>query len=150
MVVLSQCMISVCVYVSSPIMSLWCSTPTWPASTRCCPTAPRPSLLRGPHLAFLLTQVSSLLLPLTQDVFWSSHVTFAAVPEAGMSRSPHTPCYPVSPGGMAQIPHSLGWLWVKHTIHLCLCTTCNEKKNLMLELCHFCRHVNINWINFWV
>lgn len=52
----------VCVLVSSPTVSLWCSTPTWPASTRCCPTAPRPSLLRGPHLAFLLTQVSSLLL----------------------------------------------------------------------------------------
>ncbi|KAF7216737.1 transcription factor 7-like 1-B [Nothobranchius furzeri] len=32
------------------------------------------------------------------------------VPVPGTSRSPHTSCYPVSPGGMAQIPRSLGWL----------------------------------------
>uniref|UniRef100_A0A3B3YP11 HMG box domain-containing protein n=1 Tax=Poecilia mexicana TaxID=48701 RepID=A0A3B3YP11_9TELE len=32
--------------------------------------------------------------------------------EAGMSRSPHTACYPVSPGGMTPIPHPLGWLLV--------------------------------------
>uniref|UniRef100_A0A3B4YHY8 Transcription factor 7 like 1a n=1 Tax=Seriola lalandi dorsalis TaxID=1841481 RepID=A0A3B4YHY8_SERLL len=30
----------------------------------------------------------------------------------GMSRTPHAACYPVSPGGMAQIPHPLGWLLV--------------------------------------
>ncbi len=32
-----------------------------------------------------------------------------------MSRTPHAACYPVSPGGVAQITHPLGWLWVKHT-----------------------------------
>ncbi|XP_047229142.1 transcription factor 7-like 1-A isoform X2 [Girardinichthys multiradiatus] len=31
-------------------------------------------------------------------------------PEPGMSRSPHTACYPVSPGGMTPVPHTLGWL----------------------------------------
>ncbi|KAM7368594.1 hypothetical protein PAMP_012918 [Pampus punctatissimus] len=33
---------------------------------------------------------------------------------AGMSRPPHAACYPVSPGGMAQIPHPLGWLQGQH------------------------------------
>uniref|UniRef100_A0A7N8X5C8 Transcription factor 7 like 1a n=1 Tax=Mastacembelus armatus TaxID=205130 RepID=A0A7N8X5C8_9TELE len=31
-----------------------------------------------------------------------------------MSRTPHAACYPVSPGGMAQIPHPLGWLQGQH------------------------------------
>ncbi|XP_030006417.1 transcription factor 7-like 1-A isoform X2 [Sphaeramia orbicularis] len=31
-------------------------------------------------------------------------------PEAGISRSPHAACYPVSPGGISQISHPLGWL----------------------------------------
>ncbi|CAG05413.1 unnamed protein product, partial [Tetraodon nigroviridis] len=31
---------------------------------------------------------------------------------SGVSRSPHAACYPVSPGGMAQITHPLGWLCV--------------------------------------
>ncbi|KAM3599700.1 uncharacterized protein V6R79_010041 [Siganus canaliculatus] len=31
-------------------------------------------------------------------------------PDTGVSRTPHGPCYPVSPGGVAQIPHTLGWL----------------------------------------
>ncbi|KAI3362472.1 hypothetical protein L3Q82_012760 [Scortum barcoo] len=30
--------------------------------------------------------------------------------KTGMSRTPHGACYPASPGGMAQIPHPLGWL----------------------------------------
>uniref|UniRef100_A0A3B4G566 Transcription factor 7-like 1-B n=1 Tax=Pundamilia nyererei TaxID=303518 RepID=A0A3B4G566_9CICH len=31
------------------------------------------------------------------------------VSAAGVSRSPHASCYPVSPGAMPQIPHPLGW-----------------------------------------
>uniref|UniRef100_A0A3B4G289 Transcription factor 7-like 1-B n=1 Tax=Pundamilia nyererei TaxID=303518 RepID=A0A3B4G289_9CICH len=33
----------------------------------------------------------------------------AVVSAAGVSRSPHASCYPVSPGAMPQIPHPLGW-----------------------------------------
>uniref|UniRef100_A0A3P8PLN1 HMG box domain-containing protein n=1 Tax=Astatotilapia calliptera TaxID=8154 RepID=A0A3P8PLN1_ASTCA len=36
----------------------------------------------------------------------------AVVSAAGVSRSPHASCYPVSPGAMPQIPHPLGWLLV--------------------------------------
>ena len=49
----------VCVCVSSRTTCRWCSTLTWLTSTLCCPTVRRPSPLREPHLASLLTQVVS-------------------------------------------------------------------------------------------
>uniref|UniRef100_A0A3Q3WIX3 HMG box domain-containing protein n=1 Tax=Mola mola TaxID=94237 RepID=A0A3Q3WIX3_MOLML len=32
------------------------------------------------------------------------------IQRTGMSRTPHAACYPVSPGGVAQLTHPLGWL----------------------------------------
>ncbi|XP_017282958.1 transcription factor 7-like 1-A isoform X2 [Kryptolebias marmoratus] len=50
------------------------------------------------------------LLSYSPEAFSPQRASPGFSPDTGMSRSPHTPCYPVSPGGMAQIPHPLGWL----------------------------------------
>ncbi|XP_034752919.1 transcription factor 7-like 1-D [Etheostoma cragini] len=47
------------------------------------------------------------LLSYSPEAFSPQRASPGFSPDAGMSR---TPCYPVSPGGMAQIPHPLGWL----------------------------------------
>lgn len=50
------------------------------------------------------------LLSYSPEAFSPQRASPGFSPDAGMSRSPHAACYPVSPGGMAQIPHHLGWL----------------------------------------
>uniref|UniRef100_A0A3B3UHG3 Transcription factor 7 like 1a n=1 Tax=Poecilia latipinna TaxID=48699 RepID=A0A3B3UHG3_9TELE len=50
------------------------------------------------------------LLPASCFLLPTSCIPTTSAP--GMSRSPHTACYPMSPGGMTPIPHPLGWLLV--------------------------------------
>ncbi|XP_074473863.1 transcription factor 7-like 1-A [Sebastes fasciatus] len=47
------------------------------------------------------------LLSYSPEAFSPQRASPGFSPDSGMSR---TPCYPVSPGGVAQIPHALGWL----------------------------------------
>ncbi|XP_074547293.1 transcription factor 7-like 1-B [Halichoeres trimaculatus] len=62
-------------------------------------------MVQHPHMTHLHP-----LLPYSPEAFSPQRPSPGFSPEAGMPRSPHTPCYPVSPGGMAQIPHPLGLL----------------------------------------
>ncbi|XP_037548203.1 transcription factor 7-like 1-A isoform X3 [Nematolebias whitei] len=62
-------------------------------------------VMQHPHMTRLHP-----LLSYSPEAFSPQRASPGFSPDTGMSRSPHTPCYPVSPGGMAQIPHSLGWL----------------------------------------
>ncbi|XP_041666114.1 transcription factor 7-like 1-A isoform X3 [Cheilinus undulatus] len=58
-------------------------------------------VVQHPHM-------SHLLLPYSPEPFSPHRASPGFSPDTGVSRTPHTPVYPVSPGGMAQIP--LGWL----------------------------------------
>ncbi|KAJ4921053.1 hypothetical protein JOQ06_021770 [Pogonophryne albipinna] len=58
--------------------------------------------VQHPHMTHLHP-----LLSYSPEAFSPQRASPGFSPDAGMSR---TPCYPVSPGGMAQIPHPLGWL----------------------------------------
>ncbi|KAM6892569.1 transcription factor 7-like 1-B isoform 1-T1 [Lycodopsis pacificus] len=59
-------------------------------------------VVQHPHMTHLHP-----LLSYSPEAFSPQRASPGFSPDAGMSR---TPCYPVSPGGMAQIPHPLGWL----------------------------------------
>ncbi|XP_029940287.1 LOW QUALITY PROTEIN: transcription factor 7-like 1-B [Salarias fasciatus] len=50
------------------------------------------------------------LLSYSPEAFSPQRASPGFSPDAGVSRSPHTACYPVSPGGVAQITHPLSWL----------------------------------------
>ncbi|XP_014865729.1 PREDICTED: transcription factor 7-like 1-A [Poecilia mexicana] len=63
-------------------------------------------VVQHPHMTHLRP-----LLSYSPEAFSPQRASPGFSPEpAGMSRSPHTACYPVSPGGMTPIPHPLGWL----------------------------------------
>uniref|UniRef100_UPI0037E74F42 transcription factor 7-like 1-B isoform X2 n=1 Tax=Semicossyphus pulcher TaxID=241346 RepID=UPI0037E74F42 len=62
-------------------------------------------VVQHPHMTHLHP-----LLSYSPEAFSPQRASPGFSPDAGMSRTPHAPCYPVSPGGMAQIPHPLGWL----------------------------------------
>uniref|UniRef100_A0A3B3XBE4 HMG box domain-containing protein n=1 Tax=Poecilia mexicana TaxID=48701 RepID=A0A3B3XBE4_9TELE len=65
-------------------------------------------VVQHPHMTHLRP-----LLSYSPEAFSPQRASPGFSPEpAGMSRSPHTACYPVSPGGMTPIPHPLGWLLV--------------------------------------
>ncbi|XP_062414806.1 transcription factor 7-like 1-A [Pungitius pungitius] len=59
-------------------------------------------MVQHPHMTHLHP-----LLSYSPEAFSPQRASPGFSPDAGMSR---TPCYPVSPGGMAQVPHPLGWL----------------------------------------
>ncbi|KAL7377164.1 hypothetical protein ABVT39_023050 [Epinephelus coioides] len=59
-------------------------------------------VVQHPHMTHLHP-----LLSYSPEAFSPQRASPGFSPDAGMSR---TPCYPVSPGGVAQIPHPLGWL----------------------------------------
>ncbi|XP_034402163.1 transcription factor 7-like 1-A [Cyclopterus lumpus] len=61
-----------------------------------------PNVVQHPHMTHLHP-----LLSYSPEAFSPQRASPGFSPDTGMSRSP---CYPVSPGGMAQIPHPLGWL----------------------------------------
>uniref|UniRef100_A0A3B4G227 Transcription factor 7-like 1-B n=1 Tax=Pundamilia nyererei TaxID=303518 RepID=A0A3B4G227_9CICH len=63
-------------------------------------------IVQHPHVSHLHP-----LLSYSPEAF-SPPRTSPVVSAAGVSRSPHASCYPVSPGAMPQIPHPLGWLLV--------------------------------------
>uniref|UniRef100_G3NAZ3 Transcription factor 7 like 1a n=1 Tax=Gasterosteus aculeatus aculeatus TaxID=481459 RepID=G3NAZ3_GASAC len=60
------------------------------------------SMVQHPHMTHLHP-----LLSYSPEAFSPQRASPGFSPDTGMSRSP---CYPVSPGGMAQVPHPLGWL----------------------------------------
>ncbi|KAG8010428.1 Transcription factor 7-like 1-A [Nibea albiflora] len=64
-------------------------------------------VVQHPHMSHLHP-----LLSYSPEAFSPQRASPGFSPDTGMSRTPHTACYPVSPGGMAQITHPLGWLLV--------------------------------------
>ncbi|XP_040915399.1 transcription factor 7-like 1-A isoform X2 [Toxotes jaculatrix] len=62
-------------------------------------------VVQHPHMTHLHP-----LLSYSPEAFSPQRASPGFPPDTGMSRTPHAACYPVSPGGMAQIPHALGWL----------------------------------------
>ncbi|TNM92039.1 hypothetical protein fugu_019051 [Takifugu bimaculatus] len=62
-------------------------------------------MVQHPHMTHLHP-----LLSYSPEAFSPQRASPGFSPDTGISRSPHTACYPVSPGGMAQITHPLGWL----------------------------------------
>ncbi|KAM9841613.1 uncharacterized protein ACBR49_015041 [Aulostomus maculatus] len=63
-------------------------------------------MVQHPHMTHLHP-----LLSYSPEAFSPQRASPGFSPDtAGMSRPPHTACYPVSPGGVAQLPHPLGWL----------------------------------------
>uniref|UniRef100_A0A4W6FJ15 Transcription factor 7 like 1a n=1 Tax=Lates calcarifer TaxID=8187 RepID=A0A4W6FJ15_LATCA len=62
-------------------------------------------VVQHPHMTHLHP-----LLSYSPEAFSPQRASPGFSPDTGMSRTPHAACYPVSPGGMAQIPHPLGWL----------------------------------------
>ncbi|XP_068608673.1 transcription factor 7-like 1-A [Brachionichthys hirsutus] len=62
-------------------------------------------VVQHPHMSHLHP-----LLSYSPEAFSPQRASPGFSPDAGMSRSPHAPCYPASPGGVAQITHPLGWL----------------------------------------
>lgn len=59
-------------------------------------------VVQHPHMPHLHP-----LLSYSPEAFSPQRASPGFSPDAGLSR---TPCYPMSPSGMAQIPHPLGWL----------------------------------------
>ncbi|XP_039882738.1 transcription factor 7-like 1-A isoform X2 [Simochromis diagramma] len=66
-------------------------------------------IVQHPHVSHLHP-----LLSYSPEAFSPPRASPGFSPEAGVSRSPHASCYPVSPGAMPQIPHPLGWLQGQH------------------------------------
>ncbi|XP_035464098.1 transcription factor 7-like 1-B [Scophthalmus maximus] len=66
-------------------------------------------VVQHPHMTHLHP-----LLSYSPEAFSPQRASPGFSPDAGVSRSPHAACYPVSPGGMAQITHPLGWLQGQH------------------------------------
>lgn len=62
-------------------------------------------VVQHPHMPHLHP-----LLSYSPEAFSPQRASPGFSPDAGLSRTPHAACYPMSPGGMAQIPHHLGWL----------------------------------------
>uniref|UniRef100_H3D7W2 Transcription factor 7 like 1a n=1 Tax=Tetraodon nigroviridis TaxID=99883 RepID=H3D7W2_TETNG len=62
-------------------------------------------VVQHPHMTHLHP-----LLSYSPEAFSPQRASPGFSPDTGVSRSPHAACYPVSPGGMAQITHPLGWL----------------------------------------
>lgn len=63
-------------------------------------------MVQHPHMTHLHP-----LLSYSPEAFSPQRASPGFSPDAaGVSRTPHAACYPVSPGGMAQISHPLGWL----------------------------------------
>ncbi|KAM4532038.1 transcription factor 7-like 1-A [Fundulus diaphanus] len=62
-------------------------------------------VVQHPHMTHLHP-----LLSYSPEAFSPQRASPGFSPEPGMSRSPHTACYPSSPGGMTPLPHPLGWL----------------------------------------
>lgn len=62
-------------------------------------------VVQHPHMTHLHP-----LLSYSPEAFSPQRASPGFSPDTGMSRPPHAACYPVSPGGMAQITHPLGWL----------------------------------------
>nr|XP_008292586.1 PREDICTED: transcription factor 7-like 1-B [Stegastes partitus] len=50
------------------------------------------------------------LLSYSPEAFSPQRASPGFSPDAGVSRTAHAACYPVSPGGLSPIPHALGWL----------------------------------------
>ncbi|XP_053195817.1 transcription factor 7-like 1-A isoform X1 [Scomber japonicus] len=73
------------------------------------PTHLSNNVVQHPHMTHLHP-----LLSYSPEAFSPQRASPGFSPDAGMSRPPHSACYPVSPGGMAQIPHPLGWLQGQH------------------------------------
>ncbi|XP_058473936.1 transcription factor 7-like 1-B isoform X2 [Solea solea] len=64
-----------------------------------------PVVQRPPHMSHLHP-----LLSYSPEAFSPQRASPGFSPDAGVSRTLPNPCYPMSPGGMTQIPHPLGWL----------------------------------------
>ncbi|XP_016894183.1 transcription factor 7-like 1-B isoform X2 [Cynoglossus semilaevis] len=62
-------------------------------------------VVQRPHMAPLHP-----LLSYSPEAFSPQRPSPGFSPDTGVSRTLPTTCYPVSPGGMTQIPHPLGWL----------------------------------------
>ncbi|XP_073333957.1 transcription factor 7-like 1-B [Pagrus major] len=62
-------------------------------------------VVQHPHMTHLHP-----LLSYSPEAFSPQRASPGFSPDPGMSRSTHAACYPVSPGGVAQITHPLGWL----------------------------------------
>ncbi|KAF3701650.1 Transcription factor 7-like 1-B HMG box transcription factor 3-B [Channa argus] len=62
-------------------------------------------MVQHPHMTHLHP-----LLSYSPEAFSPQRASPGFSPDTALSRTPHAACYPISPGGMAQIPHSLGWL----------------------------------------
>lgn len=69
------------------------------------PTHLSNNVVQHPHMPHLHP-----LLSYSPEAFSPQRASPGFSPDAGISRTPHAACYPMSPGGMAQIPHHLGWL----------------------------------------
>uniref|UniRef100_A0A3P9HB82 Transcription factor 7 like 1a n=1 Tax=Oryzias latipes TaxID=8090 RepID=A0A3P9HB82_ORYLA len=54
------------------------------------------------------------LLSYSPEAFSPQRASPVLSPDSGMSRTPHAACYPLSPGGMAQMAPPLGWLSGQH------------------------------------
>ncbi|CAN9504577.1 unnamed protein product [Ophioblennius macclurei] len=62
-------------------------------------------VVQHPHVTHLHP-----LLSYSPEAFSPQRASPGFSPDAGVSRSQHAACYPVSPGGVAQITHPLSWL----------------------------------------
>uniref|UniRef100_A0A3Q4B9D4 HMG box domain-containing protein n=1 Tax=Mola mola TaxID=94237 RepID=A0A3Q4B9D4_MOLML len=62
-------------------------------------------VVQHPHMTHLHP-----LLSYSPEAFSPQRASPGFSPDTGMSRTPHAACYPVSPGGVAQLTHPLGWL----------------------------------------
>uniref|UniRef100_M4ACM2 Transcription factor 7 like 1a n=1 Tax=Xiphophorus maculatus TaxID=8083 RepID=M4ACM2_XIPMA len=68
-------------------------------------------VVQHPHMTHLRP-----LLSYSPEAFSPQRASPGFSPEPGMSRSPHTTCYPVSPGGITPIPHPLGGVSERGTL----------------------------------
>uniref|UniRef100_A0A8C4GVN6 Transcription factor 7 like 1a n=1 Tax=Dicentrarchus labrax TaxID=13489 RepID=A0A8C4GVN6_DICLA len=75
------------------------------ALTQSARTSNNVPVVQHPHMTHLHP-----LLSYSPEAFSPQRASPGFSPDAGMSRTPHAACYPVSPGGMAQLTHPLGWL----------------------------------------
>ncbi|XP_062269058.1 transcription factor 7-like 1-A isoform X2 [Platichthys flesus] len=62
-------------------------------------------VVQHPHMTHLHP-----LLSYSPEAFSPQRASPGFSPDAGVSRSPHSACYPVSPGAMTPIPHLFDWL----------------------------------------
>uniref|UniRef100_A0A3Q3IBW4 HMG box domain-containing protein n=1 Tax=Monopterus albus TaxID=43700 RepID=A0A3Q3IBW4_MONAL len=62
-------------------------------------------VVQHPHMTHLHP-----LLPYSPEAFSPQRASPGFSADTGMSRAPRAACYPISPGGVTQLPHPLGWL----------------------------------------